>query len=235
MNSRLNRFLMVTILAALVAAPRQSQAKVMVMAALDESAVATLQTQTQTSVADTANPPTGAVASPSEAVATPTKNQGSEKTSGDNPKVRIDHSGVHVSGKNPVDIDIPSFKHIGKQGDIDVVGIVGVVFGCTVPIMIVAIVFYSRHRRLKMHHETIRAMVEKGMPIPPEMAAGTRSDLLLGNTDPRPGRSDFRGGLMLVAIGAALLMIVGKVGWILVFIGSARLVFWLVDERNPKV
>lgn len=150
------------------------------------------------------------------------------------PPVRIDETGVHVGGPNPVDINVPTSWHSREHG-IDVVGIVAVVFGCAVPIAIVAIVFYSRHRRLKMHHETMRAMIDKGMPIPPEMAAGTRGDLLMGNTDVRPGRNDFRGGLILVAIGSALLMIVGKVGWILVFIGAARLVFWLVEDRNPKV
>jgi hypothetical protein len=40
--------------------------------------------------------------------------------------------------------------------------------------------------------------------------------------------------LVLVAVGAGLLMIVGKVGWILVFIGAARLIFWLVEDRNRK-
>jgi hypothetical protein len=235
MKSTLNRFLMVTIFVALSAAPRQSEGKVMVMAALDEATVATLQTQTETSVADTANAPTAAVASPTGSVATTTKNRKLSEALANIPNVRIDESGVHIGGPNPVDINAPSSWHHRSERAIDVVGIVGVVFGCTVPIVIVAIVFYARHRRLKMHHETIRAMIEKGMPIPPEMAAGTRSDLLLGNTDPRPARGDFRGGLILVAIGSALLMIVGKVGWILVFIGAARLVFWLVEDRNPKI
>jgi len=235
MKSQLNRFLIVPIFMALAAAPRQSEGKVMVMAALDEAAVATLQTQTVTSVADTANAPTAGVVSQSGSVATTTKSRELAEALAKMSNVRIDHSGIHVGGPDPVDIDVPSFKHHSSERAIDVVGLVAVVLGCGVPIAIVAIVFYARHRRLKMHHETIRAMIEKGMPIPPEMAAGTRSDLLLGNTDPRPGRSDFRGGLILVAVGSALLMIAGKVGWILVFIGAARLVVWLVEDRNPKI
>jgi hypothetical protein len=235
MKSQLNRFLMVTVFVALAAAPRQSEGRVMVMAALDEPTVATLQTQTETSVADTANAPAAGAESQTGNVATATKSRGPAEASANRPNVRVDEKGVHIGGPHPVDIDVPSFKHHGGAGDIDVVGIVGVVFGCTVPIAIVAIIFYFRHRRLKMHHETIRAMIEKGMPIPPEMAAGTRSDHPLGNTDVRPGRNDFRGGLILVAVGSALLMIAGKVGWILVFIGAARLVIWLVEDRNPKV
>lgn len=219
MKSKFSRFLIVTVFVALAATPRGAESKAMVMAALDNSAVATPESQAATSVGDTSN----AAAAASEST--------------DNPKVRIDHSGVHVGGKNPVDIDIPSFPSLRhRSGEkVDLIGLVGVVFGCTIPIAIVAIVFYARHRRLKMHHETIRAMIDKGMPIPPEMAAGTRSDLLLGNTDTRPARGDFRSGLILVAVGAALLMIAGKVGWILVFIGAARLIFWLVEDRNPKV
>jgi len=188
-----------------------------------------------------AEPPTDAVVAASEPVAesaTPaTKPNETNIPLSEKASVRIDKTGVHIGGPHPVDINVPSLAHHRADNSmgIDVVGIVGVVFGCMVPIAIVAIVFYSRHRRLKMHHETIRAMVEKGMPIPPEMAAGTRGDPLLGNSDPRQGRSDFRGGLMLVAIGAALLMIAGKVGWILVFIGTARLVVWLIDDRNPKI
>lgn len=157
--------------------------------------------------------------------------EGGNATEAGSPRVRIDASGVHVGGPKPVDINIPSFAHHQDRG-IDVVGIVGVVFGCMVPIAIVSIIFYFRHRRLKMHHETMRAMIEKGMPIPPEMAAGARGDLLLGSSDVRPGRSDVRSGLILIAVGAGLLMIAGKVGWILVFIGAARLVLWLIDSRN---
>jgi len=235
MKSQLNRFLMVTIFVALAAAPRQSEGKVTVLAALDEAAVATLQTQTETSVADTANAPTAVAESQTGSVTTTTKSRALGEALANIPNVRIDESGVHIGGPHPVDITGPSSKHRNGERAIDVVGLVAVVLGCGVPIAIVAIVFYARHRRLKMHHETIRAMIEKGMPIPPEMAAGTRSDLLLGNTDPRPARSDFRGGLILVAIGSALLMIAGKVGWILVFIGAARLVVWLVEDRNPKI
>ena len=235
MKNRLNTFLMVTIFMALAAAPRQSEGKVTVLAALDGAAVAPFQTQTETSVADTVNAPTAVAESQTGNVTTTTKSRSLAEALANIPNVRIDESGVHIGGPHPVDITAPSSRHHGGERGIDVVGIVGVVFGCTVPIAIVAIVFYARHRRLKMHHETIRAMIEKGMPIPPEMVAGTRSDLLLGNSDPRPARGDFRGGLILVAVGSALLMIAGKVGWILVFIGAARLVIWLVEDRNPKV
>jgi len=186
-----------------------------------------------------AEPPTDAVVAASEPVAevNATKANGTNIPLSEKATVRIDKSGIHIGGAHPVDINIPSLAHHRADNamGIDVVGIVGVVFGCMVPIAIVGMVFYFRHRRLKMHHETMRAMIEKGMPVPPEMVAAARGDLLVGSGDVRPGRNDFRGGLILVAIGAGLLMIAGKVGWILVFIGAARLVVWLIDERNPKV
>jgi hypothetical protein len=189
-------------------------------------------------------PPGGSVVAASELVpdANPPGMKGietnialSEKAS-----VRIDKSGVHIGGAHPVDINVPSIaNHHKDRGGIDVVGIVGVVFGCTIPIAIVAIIFYSRHRRLKMHHETIRAMVEKGLPIPPELVAAVRSQTVIVDNWAGPegvvsARRDFRAGLILVGVGAGLLMVAGKVGWILVFIGAARLVFWLVEGRKPK-
>jgi Domain of unknown function (DUF6249) len=212
MKRKLSRFLVAALLIALAAVPRRVESKVMVMAALDSSAVATSESQDATSIGDTGNVP--AVVSGNESAGKPT--------------VRFDKNGIQISGSGH-----GPRRQFGDK-PIDVVAIMGVLFGCMIPMVIVAIVFYARHRRLKMHHETIRAMIEKGIPIPPEMAAGTRSDLVLGNTDPRPARGDFRSGLILVAVGAGLLMIAGKVGWILVFIGAARLVFWLVEDRKPS-
>jgi len=208
---------MVAFLLAMAAVPRRAESKVMILAALNNPAVAASQSP---SIGDASN---AAVAAPESA-----------QESSEHPKVRIDQSGIHVGGKNPVDIDVPALKHRNGEEAIDVVALAAVVLGCSVPIAIVAIIFYARHRRLKMHHETIRAMVEKGMPIPPEMVAGTRIDLQVGNANPRSARSDFRGGLILIGVGAGLIMIAGKVGWILVFIGAARLVFWLVEDRKQN-
>ncbi len=155
----------------------------------------------------------------------------SESSSG-RPPVRIDKTGVHIGGPHPVDINVPALAHHGRDNDIDVVGILGVVCGCTVPIAIVGLIVYFNHRRNQMTHETMRAMIEKGMPIPPELLTKLHQD---SPSQDRPyrARNDFRGGLILVGVGAGLLMIAGKVGWILVFIGAARLVFWLVEDRKP--
>lgn len=163
--------------------------------------------------------------------ATETSAEGAKMPSTDHPPVRIDETGVHVGGPNPVDINAPSFASHHGSREVDLVAIVAIVLGCLVPITIVGIVSYSRHRRLKMQHETMRAMIEKGMPIPPELLTKPNQD---SPSQDRPARvrNDLRGGLILVAVGAGLYMIAGRVGWILVFIGAARLVLWLIEDRK---
>src|SRR5690349_13868279 len=75
--------------------------------------------------------------------------------------VRIDHTGVHVGGADPVDINIPNWgPRVGPF--IPIISILAV-FG--MPVAIVGIVLFVRYRRNRMLHETIRAMVEKGVPI----------------------------------------------------------------------
>ena len=124
---------------------------------------------------------------------------------------------------------MPSTEH--RSREVDLVAIVAIVIGCMVPITIVSIISYSRHRRFKMQHETMRAMIEKGVPIPPELLTKPNQD---SPSQDRPARvrNDLRGGLILVGVGAGLLMLAGKVGWILVFIGAARLVVWLIEDRK---
>ena len=220
MKCKLNKLMVLGFLVVSAALPQQAESKAVVLAALDNAALTTSETQAVTNGGDTSN--AAAATQPA-------------KESTENSKVRIDHSGIHVGGKNPVDIDFPSLKHHDGERAIDWVAIVVPVSAFILCFAIIVIVFYARNRRFKMHQETIRAMIEKGIPIPPEMAAGPRSDLPMGKTEPQRARSDLRGGLILIAVGAGLLMIHCKPGWILVFIGGARLVFWLIEDRkrNP--
>jgi hypothetical protein len=47
--------------------------------------------------------------------------------------VRIDKNGVHIGGAHPVDINAPSLaNHHRDKGESDVVGLVAVVFGCSI-------------------------------------------------------------------------------------------------------
>ncbi|MGA2179287.1 MAG: DUF6249 domain-containing protein [Verrucomicrobiota bacterium] len=101
------------------------------------------------------------------------------------------------------------------------------IFGMQVAI--VAIFLNFLHHRNKMMHETLRAMIEKGMPLTPELLAGLTVKFRPLNT-PLPG-------LVMTGIGAALLTIDPvryKAGWIVLFVGVALLIFWLVERRNKN-
>ncbi|MCX8091443.1 MAG: DUF6249 domain-containing protein [Verrucomicrobiae bacterium] len=95
---------------------------------------------------------------------------------------------------------------------------------------IVALVLRKRLQQARLLHETIRAMIEKGQPIPPE---------LLQPPAPRRPRSDLRRGLVFLGIGAGLtiwLAMDGGTKWALglipLLMGVAFLITWKVEQ--PK-
>lgn len=158
--------------------------------------------------------------------------------------VRIDHTGIHVGGEDPVDINIPNAGG-GMFGGKDplsptngpfLVSIISVVMIFGMPVAIVGIALYFKHRRNRMLHETLRAMVEKGVPIPPELISGRglssakAANVESANVESR-GNKDLRAGLVLIAVGTGVLMLpasFSKLGLIPLFIGVALLVVWLI-------
>jgi hypothetical protein len=120
---------------------------------------------------------------------------------------------------------------------IDVTGITAILSTFGMPVLIILIVFYTKHRRNKMAHETLRAMIDKGMPITPELVAEIRSKgPSAGGLYPQRGNRLFP-GLVLVGIGTALLLAgpgETKGGLIVLFIGLAFLVSWAVERKNPN-
>ncbi|HWL14216.1 MAG TPA: DUF6249 domain-containing protein [Opitutus sp.] len=95
-----------------------------------------------------------------------------------------------------------------------------------------ALGMYFHHRRQELWHETARIALEKGQPLPalpddPGPNAGDRKD----SED-----SDFRSGLILLAVGASLYVFLGAlvgpslayVGLVPGFIGVALLIFALI-------
>jgi hypothetical protein len=102
-----------------------------------------------------------------------------------------------------------------------------------VPVIII-IIAYARYRRHKLMNETIREMVAKGVPVTPELVNSLKSkrDTSQAGTPSFRRRNDLRSGLILIAVGAGLLMIAGKVGWLVAFIGAAFLVCALIDGRS---
>jgi hypothetical protein len=102
-------------------------------------------------------------------------------------------------------------------------------FGATVGI--VALVAGLRLKRNKLLHETMRAMIDKGQPIPPEL-------LQPPTPKPRP-RSDLRRGLVLAGIGVGLtvwLALEGGNQWALglipLLMGLGFLVTWKVEQNK---
>lgn len=107
------------------------------------------------------------------------------------------------------------------------------------PVSIVALVLTFRHRRQKLAHETMRLMIEKSLPVPPELI----------NPLPPAKRptSDLRRGLIWLALGLGLSILFLKafedsglwaLGLIPAFIGSAYLLCWgigLARERRESV
>ena len=125
---------------------------------------------------------------------------------------------------------------------VDIVSIMAI-FGMIVTI--VAIMFYTIHRRNKLVHENLRAMIEKGIPITPELVEslkGKHSSVFSQalSTDGRPLAKSSRSrrllpGLILTGIGAALMISghwFGGPGLIVFFIGIAFLIVWLVERMD---
>ncbi|HXC98918.1 MAG TPA: DUF6249 domain-containing protein [Verrucomicrobiae bacterium] len=123
----------------------------------------------------------------------------------------------------------------------DVIALV-LTFG--MPVAIVGLTLFFKYRRDRMAHETLRAMVEKGVPITPELVAQ------LGSKHPDASKPSNHSrhllpGLVMVAVGAALLVSnhagVGAIpgfpgggSWIILFVGVAFLVVWLVERNNKN-
>jgi|SRR4051794_14205798 hypothetical protein len=94
------------------------------------------------------------------------------------------------------------------------------------PLLIVALVLFYRHRRQRMIHDTITRLAEKGLPVPPELV------------EPRGNaQAGLRAGLVLVALGIALAIVFwGRgPGWTIGLIpglmGAALLLAWKIENR----
>jgi hypothetical protein len=99
--------------------------------------------------------------------------------------------------------------------------------------VIVCVIVWGRVRRSRLQHETLRVLVEKGVPIPPELfQAPVR-------------RNDLRRGLVWMAIGLGLVLLglthpfphsqgAWALGAIPLLVGAAFLIAWKVDARQTK-
>jgi hypothetical protein len=147
--------------------------------------------------------------------------------------VRIDNTGIHVGGEEPVDVNLPNFA--GSSGFLGpLLPIISVVMVFGMPVAIVALFVALRHRRNRMMHETLRAMVEKGVPIPPELLTGGGVARAGASNGAGYGNRDLRWGLVLIAVGVGVGVMAGKLGIIPFFIGVALLIVWLIGVIANK-
>ena len=113
------------------------------------------------------------------------------------------------------------------EHSVALVAIVGMVAGFGLPLMLVAIILYYKHRKVQMNHETITRLAERGLPIPPELM-----------DSPRRGNAGLRGGLVLVALGIALSVFFAgwgpgwSIGLIPGLLGVALLVAWKIESKS---
>jgi hypothetical protein len=84
-----------------------------------------------------------------------------------------------------------------------------------------------------MLHETVRTMVDKGVPIPPEMFKSDENASPFAGGTKRP-RNDLRTGLILTCLGVGIVLFIGKPGWIILFLGVAFLLIASFDKKNKN-
>jgi hypothetical protein len=107
-----------------------------------------------------------------------------------------------------------------------VIAIMGMLVSFGLPVLLVAIILYYKHRKLRLTHETIARLAEKGLPVPPELL-----------DPPRHGYSGLRGGLVLVALGVGLaiffleLGVPWSIGLIPGLMGVALLIGWSIERK----
>ena len=107
------------------------------------------------------------------------------------------------------------------------VAMTAMITGFALPVLLVALILYYKHRKARLAHETIARLVEKGLPVPPELL-----------DPPRRGHAGLRGGLVLLALGVALSFYFAgwgpgwSIGLIPGLMGLALLASWKIENRG---
>jgi len=240
MKKNWKKLLLIPLLLAVVAAPVCAQDNAATGAGSNPQAV------TAPPVAP--SPPTPEAASASNDQTTTTNANDSHKNNAkddsDSTPVRIDATGVHIGGSDPVDITIPGMgggmpKMMGGMPQhgptfdlpfgIVLISLAGILTPFIFLAVVISCILYFKHRRNRMLHETLRTMIDKGVPIPPELIVPP------GRQFRRSANSDLRNGLIMVGLGIGIFMFHLRFGWIPIFIGLAFLVVWLIERtQSPK-
>ena len=117
------------------------------------------------------------------------------------------------------------------DSNITLVAVAGTLAVFTFPLACLGLILGFKAHRLRMTHETIRQLAEKGLPVPPELLSPPNRGLVHGT---------LAGGLVLVATGLGLGIFMAQVnapwsiGLIPGLIGAALLVAWMVESRERR-
>jgi hypothetical protein len=113
------------------------------------------------------------------------------------------------------------------------IGLLVPLFAIALPIIIVAIVMYSRNVRSRQRHETIGRLIEKGLPVPPELL-GSQHDVFATIS---PKVSPLRSAFTLMGLGVGLIIFFVAeggdnwgIGAIPLSIGLAQLLAWKLEK-----
>jgi Domain of unknown function (DUF6249) len=125
------------------------------------------------------------------------------------------------------------------QGKVLPIAIISVLAVFGFPVAIVAVIMFSSWARTRSLHRTVRMMVEKGQPVPPELLSSPAA----APVTVRPWY-DLRRGIVLVSVGVGVVMFFGiSAGWdngvwalglIPGLIGLGYLLAWRLAYRDEK-
>ena len=103
-------------------------------------------------------------------------------------------------------------------------------------VITVSAMYFSHHQK-KLLHETTRLALERGQPLSPELIATLGS----AASDAKGRRNDIRTGLILIAVGAGLVLALGRivnelrfVGAIPGLIGATLLLYGLFESQFSR-
>jgi hypothetical protein len=204
-----------------------------------------LRAQTPTPIAPSATPfenmtPSATATSTASISPTPARSPSIANDLADKIKEKVDRKFKHKGFDITIDGDDNDERgsvHGGgeiPEGLFPVVAIsVLAVFGF--PVAIVAVIMFSSWAKSRSLHRTVRMMVEKGQPVPPELFAAPAGAPL------RPWY-DLRRGIILLAVGVAFVIFFGlTAGWdegvwalglIPGLIGFGYIIVWRLANRH---
>lgn len=98
-------------------------------------------------------------------------------------------------------------------------------------LLIVALSLYAGLRKDQQRSEVLRALIEKGAPLPAELLV-----------PPSPGKSDLRRGLVLVGAGLGLMVMLAALadrgvwtaGLLPLLMGAGYLLTWKLEPASPR-